>query len=176
MLNRVTEAVWADGTFIRIRAATLAEVQQALHLPDPQAVRNLWIYNKLLLHGPPEDIVPAGVVAWVGKQAIDLNPFSGGLKPLQTAIENARARLAASYLENARALVAGTFRYSFEEIDTWTAEVFFLRLAAAEFLVGNRMDPQDPQTAPAPVKPAQTREQRKQQIRQFHKERTDSRR
>jgi hypothetical protein len=41
-------------------------------------------------------------------------------------------------------LIAGTFRYSFEDIESWDAEVFFKRLAAAEFLVNRTLEPADP--------------------------------
>jgi hypothetical protein len=41
-------------------------------------------------------------------------------------------------------LVAGALHYTIEQVEDMDPEVFFRRLAAAELLMGKRLDPADP--------------------------------
>lgn len=142
MLTTVYEAAWPTAK-VRVRALTWKEFHQAKGMNAPVATRNLWVYQTVLLEGPRVDQVSAGIVAWVGRNLVEDNPFGGDAKTLQKYLQLSRQWLQNSYLENAKALVAGTFHYRFEEIESWDHEKFFRRLAAAEFLVGNRIEPAD---------------------------------
>ena len=140
----IYEATWASGTRVRWRTPTWKEFQGLYRSADPRPVRNLKFYQLCVVEGPRPDQVPAGIVAWLGVNMLDQSPFTGQLEPLQQYLQLSRSWFQSSYLENAKALIAGTFRYSFEEIEGWDAEIFFKRLAAAEFLVNRGLDPADP--------------------------------
>lgn len=89
--------------------------------------------------------------------------------------------LQSTYLETARTLVAGTFRYRFEEIDEWDQGTFFKRLAAAEFLVGKNLEPADPNAKPVSKQDAmqsklETQKHQKKEIREFLRRKVESRR
>lgn len=140
----IYQAVWASGVAIRFRMPTWAEFRKAHASSAQPAIRNLWVYRACVVEGPPPHLVPAGVVAWLGIELIDKNAFTGQFQLVNRHLQLSRQWLGNSFLEHARALVAGTFRYTFEEIDTWDAETFFKRFAQAEVLVGKRIDTQDP--------------------------------
>jgi hypothetical protein len=140
----VYEALWASGVRVRWRTPTWKEFQGLYRSADARPIRNLKFYQLCVLDGPAPDRVPAGIVAWLGVNMLDQSPFTGQLQPLREYVQLSRSWFQASYLENARALIAGTFRYTFEEIESWDAEVFFKRLAAAEFLVNRTLEPADP--------------------------------
>jgi hypothetical protein len=55
-----------------------------------------------------------------------------------------RIELKSSWLNSAKSIIAGIFRYTFEEIEQWDAEMFFERLASAEFVSGRKLEPGDP--------------------------------
>jgi hypothetical protein len=80
-------------------------------------------------------------MTWLGYYLVEQSPFKGDFKTIQTFRQLSSNWLQSSYLETARTLVAGMFRYRFEEIDEWDQETFFKRLAAAEFLVGKNIEP-----------------------------------
>ena len=138
------EAVWASGVRVRFRPLTWKEFKRVNRADLPLPVRNLMVYKICVLEGPPPEQVPAGIVAWIGCGMVDENPFTGQYNLLNQYIDLGRKWLQSSYLEHAKALVAGTFHYRFEEIEEWDAEQFFKRLAQAEFLVGNKVEPADP--------------------------------
>jgi hypothetical protein len=168
-MSHVCEAVW-PGVRIRFRHLTWKEFRQAKAMAGPIEARNLWVYETALLLGPKIDEVPAGVVAWVGFTLVDQNPFNGDVKSIQQFQILSRQWFENSFLEKAKALVAGTFRYTFEEIDQWDQEVFFKRLAAAEFLVGKTMTTVAPQEKQATGRDAidQALEQRQLNRRAKH--------
>ena len=142
----VYEATWPSGTTVRWRTPTWKEFQSLYRSADPRPVRNLKFYELCYIAGPSVEKVPAGIVAWLGVNMLDKSPFTGQLSGIQEYVQLSRSWFQASYLENAKALIAGTFRYTFEEIEDWDAEIFFKRLAAAEFLVNKNLDPADPRT------------------------------
>lgn len=142
----VYEATWPSGAKVRWRAPTWKEFQGLYHSADPRPVRNLKFYELCVIEGPRPDKVPAGIVAWLGVNMLDKSPFTGQLDSIQQYLQLSRSWFQSSYLENAKALIAGTFRYTFEEIENWDAEVLFKRLAAAEFLVNRGLEPADPKT------------------------------
>jgi hypothetical protein len=164
----IFEATWNDGIRIRFRDLTFIEHRRFWLSSLPMAVRNMRLYETVLIEGPPSGQVPAGIVAWVSYSLLENSPFTGRFNQLKQAADVGRAWLEGSYLESARALIAGTFHISFDELDKMTVQTFFQRLAQAEFLVGNRIDPADPK------QPAQKRQSAKDakraRARQMHQE------
>ena len=106
------------------------------------------VYEACVVVGPPIEEAPAGLVAWIAEQELFDNPYAGKFKDIARLLGNARNQVHASWMTCARAVVAGTFRYSFEEIDTWPPEVFFERVAQAEQLTGVPLNPADPKASP----------------------------
>ena len=138
------DATWPGGTRVRFRTLTWKEFQHFSTLPLSKPARNLAVYQACLLSGPPPDQVPAGVVAWIGCEQIDQSPFGCKFKILNQYLQLGRNWLGSSYIHQAQALVAGTLHYTPEQVESMDAETFFKRLAAAELLVGKRLDPADP--------------------------------
>ena len=75
---------------------------------------------------------------------LDSNPFNGEYKDVKRALDMKRVELKSSWLNSAKSIIAGIFRYTFEEIESWDAEMFFERLAYAEFVCGRKLEPGDP--------------------------------
>src|ERR1035438_4801350 len=75
---------------------------------------------------------------------LDSNPFGGEYTSVKNAMEQKRTELKQNFLSASKAIIAGIFRYTFEEIEQWDAEMFFERLAAAEFVSGRKIEPGDP--------------------------------
>jgi len=73
-----------------------------------------------------------------------LDPFNGEYKDVKRALDMKRVELKSSWLNSAKSIIAGIFRYTFEEIESWDAEMFFERLAYAEFVCGRKLEPGDP--------------------------------
>jgi hypothetical protein len=138
-----------------------------------------------MLEGPPADLALAGTMHWLGYYLIDQSPFQGTPELITKFSGMARQAFQGSFLESARALIAGTFRYTFEDIDSWDQETFFLRLAGAEFLVGKHLDPSEKKSSSSsPDSPAEDpmermiREQKqaKQTKAQFLRKKVEGRR
>ena len=138
------DGTWPGGTRVRFRTLTWKEFQHFNSLPLSKPARNLAVYKACLISGPPPDQVPAGVVAWIGCEQIDQSPFGSQFKILNQYLQLGRNWLGSSYMHQAQALVAGTLHYTVEQVEAMDAETFFKRLAAAEMLVGKRLDPADP--------------------------------
>lgn len=155
-------AGWKSDIAVRWRAPTWSEFrqfQQALLMQSPMEVY-FELYRVLLIEGLPVEDSPAGIVEFVGRTMMETNPFGGRLQDIEHAI--AVKRNGQDFLENARTLVAGLFRYTFEEIDQWDADTFFDRFAKAEFLSQRELNPIRPPTEeqqaadkkrPAPPRP-----------------------
>src|ERR1035438_2269219 len=138
------DATWPGGTRVRFRTLTWKEFQHFSTLPLSKPARNLAVYQACLLSGPSPDQVPAGVVAWIGCEQIDQSPFGSKFKILNQYLQLGRNWLGSSYIHQAQALVAGTLHYTPEGGGGRDAETFFKRWAAAELLVGKRLEPADP--------------------------------
>jgi hypothetical protein len=147
-------AYWPSGQAVRWRTLSWKEFDQFRRLqqanPDSSMKVYLALYRAVVLEGPHSEDVTAGIVDYIGEFCLEQNPFNGRYEDLVSALEIKRASL--GYLGHARALVAGLFRYTFEEIDSWDADTFFERLTQAEFLAGRKIDPEDPNPAPIPEK------------------------
>jgi hypothetical protein len=141
-------AAWKSGTAVHWRGLTWAEFNQfsqQLTFKRPMEVY-IDLYRALLLEGPEVTDAPAGIVEYVAKTMLETNPFGGRYEDIAYALRTKRN--SQSYLENAKALVAGIFRYTFEDIATWDADTFFDRVAKAEFLSGKQLEPADPNAKP----------------------------
>lgn len=141
-------ARWASGYEVRWRALTWAEYRQFKQraLLRPIGVDSD-IYRAVLLDGPPVERCPAGIASYIAKHALAGNPFSGRYEDVAQALVAKREALERNYLLSAKAMVAHLFHVSFEEIDKWDADVFFTRLAQAEFIAGKQLQPADPKAA-----------------------------
>ena len=147
-------AAWKSGVAVRWRSLTWSEYRQfkqQLTYSSPVEVY-IDLYRAVLLEGPDVVDAAAGIVDFVGRSMLETNPFGGEYLDIAHALIVKRA--SQTYLDTARALVAGLFHYSFEEIDTWDADIFFLRVAQAEFLAGRALDPEDPAIAIAEAEAA----------------------
>lgn len=92
----------------------------------------------------PLDQVTAGVVDFLGQTLLKNSAFADATKDMQlvhAALERQRRLLRNNYFESCKAVLAGVFRYTFEEIEEWDEDTFFARLAAAELLSGEDLGP-----------------------------------
>ena len=159
-------AAWKSGIALRWRSLTWSEYRQfkqQLTYSSPVEVY-IDLYRAVLLEGPDVVDAPAGIVDFVGRSMLETNPFGGEYADIAHAL--AAKRSVMSYLDTARALVAGLFHYSFEDIDTWDADTFFMRVAQAEFLAGRPLDPEDPAAAAAEAEAAKDPTKRRAPRRQ----------
>jgi hypothetical protein len=142
-------AQWASGLKLRWRALTWQEYRQMQSRIYTRPVGVFVdIYRAVLLEGPPPETCPAGIADFVAKHVLANNPFSGKFQDVARAIKVGREELASDFLLSAKAMVSHLFHYPFEEIEKWDADLFFLRLAQAEFIAGKSLEPSDPK---APV-------------------------
>ena len=144
MLRQVFSATWSDGIEVRWRSLSLEEFRRFRGRNVDERILWAEIYEACLVAGPSLNRAPAGVVAFVGKTELEQNPFNGKFRPIQAYLGQAREAIQSNYLQIARAVLSGTFRYTFEEIDAWPPELFFERLAQAEMLTGVPVNPSDP--------------------------------
>lgn len=159
-------AAWKSSTAVRWRGLSWSEYRrftEQMTIDRPMEVY-LDLYRAVLLEGPPAELATAGVVSFIGRSMLETNPFGGRYDDIAHALTVKRNTQ--TYLDNARALVAGIFRYTFEEIDTWDADIFFDRVAKAEFLAGKTIEPIDPkevakqkEAAKTPPKPQRPKKQ-----------------
>lgn len=135
-------AIWTGWpTPIRWRSISWAEHRQLDALPLSPVARCLETYRICLVDGPSLLDVPYGIAYWIGRQELLNSPFSGDYKAIKQCLDNARAWVAADYLNSVQAVVAWTFHYTPEEIERWDAIKLFRRLAQAEFILGKPIDP-----------------------------------
>lgn len=159
MRTPVHRAIWRSETEVPAfysviwRDLTLAEHQRFRRRGDHQRIVFCDIYEAILVEGPDLSKAPAGVVAWIARQQLEENPFSGQFRPLHNAVYKAREQVNSSWFQAAKAVIASTFRYTFEEIENWSPELFFERVAQAELLTGVPLEPADPE-AKQPENPA----------------------
>jgi len=90
---------------------------------------------------PPIDRVPAGVVDFLGRTLLRNNPFSGDAKLIAKTLTKHRASLQTDYFEQAKAVIVGLFRFTFDELENLDEDTFFDLLAKAELLSGEQFDP-----------------------------------
>lgn len=137
------QATWPDGTRVQWRSLSWGEFRRIEHIQPVQAAA-VQVYKTCVTAGPAVENVPAGVMMYVAEHELVKSPYSREYAPVKISLDRARQKLASSWMFSARALVAGIFRYSFEEIDTWDAQTFMDRVAQAEMVSGRTIDPADP--------------------------------
>jgi hypothetical protein len=143
--------IWNHGGYplpVVWRGLTWKEYKQITARYGEPRLRQVTAYQACLVEGPALEAAPAGIVAWIGRQQIDESPFTGGFKVLQKTLARERERLGSSALEAAKSVIAWAFRYTLEEIDNWPAELLLERWARAEYVLGAKLDPQDPNAPP----------------------------
>jgi hypothetical protein len=175
------QASWASGRTIQFRLLTWKEYRYATSLTVTAAERDLWIYERVVIDGPATSDITAGVVRWLGQYLVDSSPFSETVDSVKKFRNLTQQWFESSYLEQARALIAGTFHVPFEAIDDWDHETFFKRLIAAEMLVGKRMEPVTQENQGQAVQDAASerqkqREAQKQAVRKDLRDRVERRR
>lgn len=144
------KAIWRSQTEVPAyysvawRDLTLDEHRRFRSRADNLRLVYCDIYEACLLEGPGLEQAPAGIVCWIAKQQLEENPFSGGFKAIAKSLVQARARVENSWFLNAQAVLAATFRYTLEEVESWPPSVFFERVAQAEMLTGVPLNPEDP--------------------------------
>lgn len=149
-------ARWKDGFSVIWRNLTWAEYRAYKTKLDnspflePMDVA-MDIYKTVLIEGPDLRYVPAGIPAFICKQQMVNNPFSGQFEDVSSALELARKAVTSDYLLAAKAIIASTLHYRPEEIDAWDPNLFFIRLAQAELTAG-QFDPVNPKAAQAQQK------------------------
>jgi hypothetical protein len=142
-------AQWKDGFKVVWRNLTKAEYRSfkaaydASPFVEPMDVA-LDIYEAVLEDGPDPKLVPAGIPAYICKQQMLNNPYSGLYEDIAPAVELARRRVTGDYLLASSAIIASTLNYKIEEIEGWDPTTFFIRLAQAEIATGRTFDPVDP--------------------------------
>jgi hypothetical protein len=136
---------------VKWRSLTWAEFKKFDRQLDYDCPASVYcdVYRAVVLDGPALDgdpvyQAPAGLVEWIARALLDSNPFNGEYKDVKRALEMKRIELKSSWLNSAKSIIAGIFRYTFEEIEQWDAEMFFERLASAEFVSGRKLEPGDP--------------------------------
>jgi hypothetical protein len=154
MVTPVYSAIWVSQTntqecvSVHWRDLTLSEHQKFRASRKHPRIVFCDIYETCLVEGPTLDQVPAGIVAWIARQQLDQNPFSGKFVTIHNALGAARQRVGSSWFHAAKAVLASTFRYTFEEIEKWPPDLFFERVAQAELLTGVPLEPADPDQQP----------------------------
>ncbi|TSA39523.1 hypothetical protein D4R30_00935 [archaeon] len=149
-------ARWPSGREVTFRSLSWAEFQkyeQALQYRSPAGVY-LDVYRAVVLTGPRERDVTAGIVEYVGRTLLDHNPFNGNYADVKRAIDLKRDELQRDYLVAASAVIASLFQVSVEDIRTWDSEKFFEYVAMAEFVSGRKLEPGDPAAKTKTSKPA----------------------
>lgn len=147
-------ARWPSGREVTFRSLTWAEFQtfeRALRHRSPADVY-LSVYRAVVLEGPPEADLTAGIVEFVGRTLTDHNPFNGKYEDVKRALDLKRGELRQDYLVAAKAVIASLFQVSLAEINSWDAEQFFEYVAMAEFVSGRKLEPGEP-ARPAATRP-----------------------
>lgn len=135
------EVVWRNLTWAEYK--TFKDNYEQSPFEEPMEVA-LGIYATVYLQGPDPKYVPAGIAAYICKQQMISNPYSGRYEDIAPALELARRVVTGDYLLSAKALISSTFNYKLEEIDSWDPNKFFLRLAQTEVVTGRSFEPMDP--------------------------------
>lgn len=143
------KATWPSGFVIVWRDLTWEEFDRTCGGVDPYDIPPevaLEVYKACVLEGPDLRMLTAGISYWIARHQVENNPFTGSANSLIYALNTSRGAVQNDYLLGAQAVVAHVFDYKIEEIKTWTATKFFLRLAQAEIVVGSQINPAVPES------------------------------
>lgn len=142
-------AIWKGyPTVIRWRTLTWAEHRKISAYQAPAIARYMEAYQVCVVNGPDLATVPFGIAYWIGRMELEESPFGGQFKVLTGELDKARQWFQHDFLNAAQAVVAWTFRYTPEEIETWDADKLFKRLAQAEYIFNRPLIPADPEEKP----------------------------
>lgn len=152
-------AQWPSGRSVVFRSLGWAEFQkyERLLLARPVGVHAdvyLDIYRAVVLEGPSDQVVTAGMAEFIGNSAMAHNPFNGNYDDVSRVLDLKRGELQRDYLLAARAVIVSLFHVTVEEIATWDAEKFFEFVAMAEFVSGRKLEPGDASQKTKSGKPA----------------------
>lgn len=143
-------ARWPEDRYVKWRSLSWKEYSyyQDLLRYLPPAEVYCQIYKKVLIEGPPVEgpavkQVTAGIVDWVARSLMEHNPFNGLYDDAKRAYDLKKKEL--DYLGSVKAIIAGIFHYTFEEIESWDAETLYERIIAAEFVSGKSLEPPPPE-------------------------------
>src|SRR5271168_4813840 len=156
----LTRATWPDGVRVTYRSLTWGEFREAQELIGPPAEKALGVYKLCVVDGPDVEHVPAGIMMWIYTAELAKSPFAGSFQALSRPLQQYRDKITGSYLLCAQALIASVFKIPFSDMDTWTSDIFFTRLAQAEFVSGVPLNPVDP-TVPVDAKGKPVRKAKK---------------
>jgi hypothetical protein len=153
-------ASWSNGTVVRWRDLTWGEYQrlrpakEVIYPKGSGLIDARWaqeIYKTCLIAGPDPSLVMAGIAQQIAIQQVQNNPFAGDYDSVSKAVEYARQKVNSNYLMAAKARICAAFHYTMEEMDNWTADDFFTKLAQSEIILGS-LDVKDPNAKPDPIK------------------------
>jgi hypothetical protein len=138
-------AVWKSGSYLKWRGISIREYAIYSRRLDfePEMTVYCDLYN---LVTDPEDRtsiedVTAGIVYFLGRTLLLESAFSGNINRVKQVLGTKRAQLAENYIESCKAVLAAMFKYTFEEIESWDESTFFDRLAKAELISNENLDP-----------------------------------
>jgi hypothetical protein len=143
-------ATWPSGVSLSWRDLTWQEYEDICgtrELSDIPPEISVAILETCVLDGPARETLTAGAGYFIANQQVSHNPFSGNAKCLIEILNDARNAVKSDYLLSAQAMVCNVFDYKIEEVKSWTPSKFFMRVAQAEVIVGEVLNPAPP---PAP--------------------------
>ncbi len=138
-------AVWASGASVQWRGLTMKEYRQLSNKLkyEPEMLVYCDLYR--LVTNSEESLplthIPAGVVDFLGRRLLKESAFGGDINKMKAALIEKRNNLDNNYYEQGKAVIAGVFRYTFEEIESWDEDTFFECLAKAELISGENLEP-----------------------------------
>jgi hypothetical protein len=144
MTTRV--AVWPSGTCVVWKAITWGEYRRIRALPEPPAVKAMAVYSFCRVEGPQPNEVIAGIMMWISQYELENSPFAGSFTALSLPLEQARAKVANTYLLSAQAFIASVLKVPFDKMEEWDADTLLIRLAQAELIAGVPLNVVDPST------------------------------
>ncbi len=141
-------AVWPSGHYLKWRGLTMREHRRFLRRLEFESEMAVFCDLYDLVKDEDESLplsqVTAGVVDFLGNFLLRASAFADdtkGLDVVKAALMRQRQLLRSNYFESCKVIIAGIFRYTFEEIEQWDEDTFFARLAAAELLSGEDLSP-----------------------------------
>lgn len=144
--------IWRDLTWSEYRQ--LIPPNELVFPKDSGIIDPMWameVYKTCCISGPTPPFVMAGIVQQIAAQQLVNNPFAGDYESIDKALTNARNKVNSSYLNAAKALICAAFHYKMEEIDNWSADIFFMRLAQSELVLGEVIKLKDPNAKEVPA-------------------------
>jgi hypothetical protein len=137
-------AVWKSGASIKWRGLSMKEFKDFSNRLAYE--QEMLVYTDLFklvgetIEGKSLN-VPAGIVFFLGETLLKRSVFNGDEKTIKQVLTHHRNQLSGNYFEQCKTVMAAVFKYSFEDIDSWDDYTFFDRLAKAEMISGENLEP-----------------------------------